>query len=258
MKLTETLTKIGLSEKEAKVYIQMIHLAEQPASVLSRHTNINRTSMYDLLDALKARGLVQTIQKKGRTLFKALHPNELLQYLEREKTEAVRRLEKQQESIREILPELISLEHPESNRPRVTFYEGEKGMREAYEDTLNSKGDILAYANVEEMHKALPHFFPEYYERRAVEAKIHIKAIMPDNEASKDRSKKDMEENRESRLIPKSTFEFSPEVNVYNDKVLIASWTEKIAIIIESKEVADFHRKMYTLAWKGAEMKKKG
>ena len=253
MKLTETLTKIGLSDKEAKVYLQMIHLGEQPASVLSRHTDINRTSMYDILEALKTRGLVQTIQKKSRTLFKALHPNELLQYLEREKTEAVRRLEKQQESIREILPELISLEHPESNRPRVTFYEGEKGMREAYEDTLSAKDGILAYANVEEMHKALPHFFPEYYERRAIEHKIHIKAIMPDNEASKDRAKKDKDENRESRLIPKKDFEFSPEINIYNDKVLIASWIEKIAVIIESKEVADFHRKMYALAWKGAQ-----
>lgn len=252
MKLIETLSKIGLSEKEAKVYIQMIHLGEQPASVLSRHTNINRTSMYDILEALKTRGLVQTTRKKGRTLFRVLHPNELLQYLEREKTEAVRRLEKQQETIREILPELISLEHPESSRPRVTFYEGEKGMREAYEDTLSSKGDILAYANVEEMHKALPHFFPEYYHRRAIEHKIHIKAIMPDNEASKERSKEDDLENRESILIPRKDFEFSPEINIYNNKVLIASWTEKIAIIVESKEVADFHRKMYGLAWKGA------
>lgn len=257
MKLTETLTKIGLSEKEAKVYLQMIHLGEQPASVLSRHSGINRTSMYDILEVLKNRGLVQTIQKKGRTLFKALHPNELLQYLEREKVEAVRRLEKQQESIREILPELISLEHPESSRPRVTFYEGEKGMREAYEDTLTSKGDILAYANVEEMHKALPNFFPEYYERRAIEHQIHIKAIMPDNETSKARAKEDKKENRESILIPNKDFEFSPEINIYNDKVLIASWIEKIAIIIESKEVADFHRKMYALAWKGAKHKSK-
>jgi len=251
MKLTDTLSKIGLSEKEARVYLQMIHLGEQAASVLSRHTGINRTSTYDILEALKVRGLVNTVQKKGRTLFKALHPSELLQYLEREKMETIRRLEKQQETIREILPELISLEHQESNRPRVTFYEGEKGMREAYEDTLSSKGPILAYANVEEMHKGLPDFFPEYYKRR-VERKIQIKAIMPNNEDSKARAKKDKDEQRESILIDKSEFDFSPEMNIYNDKVLIASWQEKIAIIIESKEVADFHKKIYQLAWEAA------
>jgi hypothetical protein len=158
-------------------------------------------------------------------------------------------MEKRQAVVEGLLPVLISMENPQSTKPKVTFYEGEKGMREAYEDTLTAKEEILAYANVEEMHKGLPNFFPDYYKRRGVERKIHIKAIMPSNSASVDRTKKDKEENRESVLIDKDKFEFSPEVNIYNDKVLIASWREKMAIIIQSEEIADFHRKMYALCW---------
>jgi sugar-specific transcriptional regulator TrmB len=252
MKLIPQIKKIGFSDKEARIYLQLIYLGPQTASVLSRHTAINRTTVYDILEALKKRGIVQSISKSGSTSFKALHPKELIAFLEREKNETLSRIQKQQDSIEELLPELISLEHAESTKPKVTFFEGEKGMREAYEDTLTSEGDILAYANVADMHAGLPHFFPEYYQRRAVEYNVHIKAIMPDNKMSKLRAKEDKKENRESTLIPAEEFEFSPEINIYNNKVLMASWREKLAIIIESKEIADFHRKMYKLAWEGA------
>lgn len=249
MNLKKSLTKIGLSEKEARCYLQLIHLGAQSASVLSRHTKINRTSTYDILEGLIKRGLVRSIKKKGSTLFSALHPSELVDFLEREKNAAIRKIQKQQESIKDVLPELISLGHVNSDKTKVTFFEGENGMREAYEDTLSAEDGILAYANVEEMHATLPNFFPDYYKRRAQENKIPIKAIMPNNEASVQRSKFDPNEKRESRLIPADEFEFSPEVNIYNNKVLITSWKDKMAISIESEEIADFHRKMFKLCW---------
>lgn len=234
------------------MYLQLIHLGAQPASVIARNAGINRTTTYDILDGLTKKGLVRSVHKKGSTVFEALHPKELVAYLEREKNETVRKITKQQESVSEILPALISLEKPSGDKPRVSFFEGEKGMREAYEDTLSSKGDILAYANVEEMHKGLPYFFPEYYKRRGVEKKIHIKAIIPDNKFGIERRKSDKKENRETVLVPEKEFGFSPEINIYNNKVLMVSWREKMAIIIESAEIADFHRKMYKLAWERA------
>lgn len=251
--ILETLRKIGFTEKEAKVYMQLIRLGAQPVSTIATKAEINRTTTYDIIQTLIKKGLISSIRKGSATYFKALDPKNLLNYLEREKVEHTKKLEKQQKEISALLPALISLENPESTKPKVTFYEGEKGMRQAYEDTLTSSETILAYANVEEMHKGLPNFFPEYYQRRAKEKKIHIKAIFPDNKVSLERHKKDRSENRESLLIPAKLYDFSPEINVYDDKVLYASWREKMAIIIKSKEIADFHKKMYKLAWKQAE-----
>lgn len=250
--ILETLRKIGFSEKEAKVYIQLIHLGPQAVSIISEKAQINRTTTYDIIDSLIKKGLVSLIKKSSTTYFKALDPKELLNYLEREKAENTKKIEKQQKEVELVLPALISLENPQSTKPKVTFYEGEKGLRQAYEDTLTSKETILAYANVEDMHKGLPNFFPDYYQRRGTEKKIHIKAIFPNNEVSRQRHKKDKKENRESLLIPKEKYDFSPEINVYEDKVLYASWREKMAIIIKSQEIADFHKKMYQLCWKAA------
>ena len=255
--ILETLQKIGFSDKEAKVYTALIRLGAQPVSVISERTEINRTTSYDIIESLTKKGLVSSVKKGSITYFKALDPKELLSYLEREKAETVKKIEKQQDEIEQLLPALISLENPESTKPKVTFYEGEKGLRQAYEDTLTSKETILAYANVEDMHKGLPNFFPDYYQRRGVQNSIHIKCIAPDNEISRERHKHDKKENREMLLIPASKYEFSPEINIYEDKILYASWREKMAIIIKSEEIADFHKKMYELCWNAAKSEHK-
>ena len=98
------------------------------------------------------------------------------------------------------------------------------------------------------MHKGLPFFFPEYYERRT-KAGIFIYTICPDNKASKLRKEKDKEELREIKLIDKDKYSFGPEMNVYENKVIFASWKEEMAIVITSKEIADLHKKTFDALW---------
>ncbi|MFH1456742.1 MAG: hypothetical protein ABIF17_01350, partial [Patescibacteria group bacterium] len=211
-------------------------------------TNINRTTVYDLCESLMKKGLLSKYKKSSGTYFNALEPQKLLDYLDREKKERNKETERQKQKIEELLPQLISLQNIYTSKPKIKFFEGEKGMREAYEDTLTSKEIILAYANVETMHDGLPNFFPEYYKRRT-ENKIFIRAILPQNKLSIERSKYDQKEMRDSRLLPSQKMSFSPEINIYNNKMLIASWKEKIALIIESKELADLQKLIFNLVW---------
>jgi hypothetical protein len=133
-------------------------------------------------------------------------------------------------------------------KPKVKYFEGEKGLQEAYEDTLKSPEDIRAYANIEEMHNGLPGFFPDYYKHRSSND-IFIKTICPNNDVSLERSKRDSEELREIRFIDKDKYEFTPEINIYDNKVLFASWQEKMAIVIESEEISDFHKKIFDVLY---------
>lgn len=246
--IEKVLTDIGLSDKEARLYLAALRLGSQSASVIARYTGINRTTVYDLFDGLIKKGLATKIDKGAAVYFQVLDPQNLISYLEREKVEYARRIDKKKQEVAEVLPAIQSIERAATTRPKVQFFEGEKGMREAYEDTLTAIGPICAYANVEEMHKGLPDFFPEYYQRRR-EKNIAIRAIAPDNSLSLERHRHDKEELRQMILIPRSKYSFSPELNIYNDKVLIASWKEKMAIIIQSEEIADLHRKIYDLVW---------
>jgi HTH-type transcriptional regulator, sugar sensing transcriptional regulator len=246
--INSLLKQLNFSEKESRVYLALIELGSTKAAEIAKKTSLNRTSVYDLLEVLLQKGLASKYKKGSTTLFNALDPKQLLNYLEREKEETAKNIEKQKQKVSELLPQLISLQNIYTTKPKVQFFEGEKGMREAYEDTLTSREIILAYANVETMHEGLPNFFPEYYKRRA-EKKIFIRAIMPRNELSLERVKYNQEEMRDTRLLPENEMTFSPEVNIYNNKILVTSWKEKMAVIIESKELADLQKLTFNLLW---------
>ncbi len=248
MKYQQVLEQLGLSKKEISVYTVLLELDSALVTDIAEKAGINRTSCYDILTSLLKRGLVSKIVKKKKIYFNADDPKKLINYLDREKEQEYNKIEKQKNLIKEVLPELSSLFKPRATKPKVELYEGEKGMREAYEDTLTADGIYYAYANFETMHEGLPNFFPDYYKRR-VKAKILGKGIFPNNKTTLEQLKNNKEEMRESIVLGDKSLTYSPEVIIYNNKVLIASWKEKMAIIITSKEMADLMKITFNLLW---------
>lgn len=245
--INSLLKEIGFTEKETRVYLALIELGTAKAADIAKQADILRPTTYDILKLLLKKGVVHKQKKGASTLYSALEPQRLLSYVDREIEDTRERLTRSKQALKEALPELMSRQNLNNTKPKVRFFEGAKGMREAYEETLTSRKEILAYANVETMHKGLPNFFPTYYQRRT-DADVFIKAIMPPNDASLDRAKSDQKEKRQSRFLSE-TETFSPEINIFDDKVLVASWKEKMAFIIESKEFADFQRVIYERLW---------
>jgi len=241
--MEEELIAIGLSKNKAKIYLALLELGKGTVSEITRKANLNRTTGYDVLDGLVAKGLASVSGKEPKQEYIAESPDKIEILLKRE----ISATEGHLKEIKNILPELKSL-HNVAGRPKVRFYEGKQGLIEVYEDTLTSHETILAYATVDDMHRALPNYFPEYYKRRADKG-ITIKAIIPKTEIGKERASHDKEEMRETALIPPDKYYFSPEINIYDDKVMIASWREKLGIIIESAEIADAMKKIHELAW---------
>jgi HTH-type transcriptional regulator, sugar sensing transcriptional regulator len=239
----KSLISIGFSEKEALVYLALLQLGKRTVTVIARNANINRTTVYDILDSLAAKGLVSISGKEPLQEYVAESPDKVLILVKQD----IERKQTQLKEAENLVPQLKSM-HNVTDRPQVRFYEGTEGMEQVYEDTLTSTETIRAYANVNEMHTALPHYFPKYYKRRTNKG-IRIRAIIPSNAAGVERVSKDKEEARESALVPEDRIYFSPEINIYNNKIMIASWKEKLGIIIQSKEIADAMKTIYELAW---------
>jgi len=243
------LTKIGLSEKEAEVYLIGLSSIKPTAQFLAKKTGIKRSSIYDILNSLSQKWLISKCMEWKSSYFRVASPEELLAYLDRDKREIEKDIEQKKYFLKQHLVELQSLQNIRTTKPQVRFFEGDLGMREAYEDTLRcTEKKISAFANVETMHGALPNFFPEYYIRRK-NAGVSIRAVLPDNTLSLERRTFDSRELRSTKVIDNKKYHFTPEINLYDDKVLIVSWLEKMAIMIESAEIADCFKKMYDLLW---------
>ncbi len=241
--LLASLLSIGLSEKEANVYLALLEMGKGTVARIARKASINRTTGYDILDNLVAKGLASVSGKEPKQEYVAEAPDKLKSLIESE----IEKKKQELELAEKVIPQLKSI-HNISERPKVMFYEGKEGLEQVYEDTLTSHEQIRAYANVNEMHTALPHYFPRYYLRRTSK-NISIRAIIPANEKGLERASKDKQETRESALVPADKYYFSPEINIYDNKVMIASWKEKLGIIIESQEIAEAMKTIYELAW---------
>ena len=143
--------------------------------------------------------------------------------------------------------------NPSFTRPEIALYEGKEGIIAAYEDTLSSKTEILAMASIDDTESLFPNYVPKYYKRRKA-ANIIIRALFPDTKLSRARQKEDEAELRISRLLPKDMLDISIELNIYDDKVAYFSITEKLAVIVKSRMIADSMREVFEISWRMAEI----
>ncbi|HCP08598.1 MAG TPA: hypothetical protein DIT25_02255 [Candidatus Moranbacteria bacterium] len=243
----EELIKLGFSSKESQVYLALLELGPSTATEIARKAGINRTTSYDILESLAGDGLVNLTGEAKIQKYSAENPEKVIKFLENKIKQAEERLNEAQM----LLPQLLSI-FTTKEKPKIKFYEGIEGMREAFEDTLNAENEILAFAVGEDVFKALSENYTRSYFKRRTEKNIKVRVIAPDTSESRAVTMNDKEELRTSILVPKDKFNFSIEMNIYNNKIMIASWKEKFAIIIESEEISSAQRKIFELAWEGA------
>ena len=249
--IQKVLESIGLNSKEILVYLTALDVGTQPASVISRRVNIPRNTTRFLLDKLTDKGLIKKSTRANTQLYTPEEPKNLIHLLERERVNANAVIDKKIEQLKEAMVEFETRHHPQSTKPKVTFYEGDEGLVKVYEDTLTSSETIRSFASFDDMHDVLSNYFKTYYSRRA-ENKILIRSIHPDTPLAREKTKNDKKEWRDSRLIPAKEYSFTPEIQFYDHKVVITSFQEKLGIMIESEEIYKAMVVAFELAWKEA------
>jgi hypothetical protein len=137
------------------------------------------------------------------------------------------------------------------SRPKITFYEGLSGLQKVYEDTLTSKTGLKSWGSYDANKIALPSYFRTYYMRRAKKG-VAMKSIHPDTPLSREHQARDGQELRESALVPQDRLNFTPEIQIYGDKINIVSWKEKLGIIIQSAEIADAMNSIFEFCFDAA------
>lgn len=235
--LTNVLKNIGLTEKEARVYISCLELGSAVTSEIGKRAKINRVTTYDILEKLIKKGFINHVTKHQIKYFSATNPDLVFD-----------ETKKKFDDFKKALPDLKRL-HGETPHPRISYFEGIEGIKAIYADTLTSKTDILNYANSREIREYWPTYDEEYVSKRA-KKKIFLRGIaIMDMEGMKVASE-NKKYYRNIRLIPKKKYDFTNEINIYDNKVAIISFGEGlIGMIIESKEIADTQRAIFKMAW---------
>lgn len=247
--LEKELQKLGLSDKEAKVYLASMELGPMPVQNIATKAGVNRATTYVMIESLISRGLMSSFEKGKKRFFTSESPDQLVAILRKEETE----VKEKTRQMMEILPELKVLFSAAEEKPHLRFFEGVEGLRAIQEDILKSKFDTLEEAvALDEFYKIFPPKPGDHREAFAQSKKNSSWRVIYTSSKGKILAAK--EGVRENRFVQENKFPSAIDISIYGNKVALNVCRGKIiGVIIESKEISESLRAIFNLAWEGAE-----
>ncbi len=130
--LEQYLHKVGLDEKEQRIYLALAEMGVQPASVIARKCRLDRVTTYKHLKKLAELGFVKIYYEHSTQRFGV----ESFEHIEMH-------LKEQKQSTEELINEfplihgvLQGLKDKQQLIPKLQIYEGENGIRSCFRDLL--------------------------------------------------------------------------------------------------------------------------
>ena len=136
--MLENLTKLGFTEKEAKVYLILLRNGPALASTLALRAGLKRVSMYSILESLTARGIVSYENTPLGRRYLPHDPECLLYPIERERAE----LQVKWDLAKNCIDSLATLTVQKMDARRVVFLRESSAILDAM-DELFEKGQKL-------------------------------------------------------------------------------------------------------------------
>jgi len=251
------LEKLGFSEKEAKVYLAALELAEDSVQNIAKKAGINRATTYVILEKLMGMGIISTYEKGKKTYFVAEDPKELLNILNEEKQE----IEEREKDVKDNLNQLNAIYNLRKGKPVVRFFEGADGLLalERYGRNLLKKNtDIYTITPIDLLEKRFP-------ERRKISVSERVKLGIKSKaiytrESGAFSDAENKSQLREGILIDSKKFPLNTIITTYPEwgiKIFYLDESRPFGVAIESKEIAQNMKILFELAWKGAKSLKK-
>jgi len=240
--IEEILTKLGLTDNEAKLYLILLSIGPSHSGAIITKTGFQSSVVYHLLHSLMEKGFVSDVTENKKKIFSAADPSALQRLIDEKESE----LDEVKKEFKYTLEELNKIKKKDKSEQSVTVYSGIKGIQTIQNDVLNTAKEYLIYSTRNNFTNAMPKY-REYFREMRLAKKIRQKVIIADDERKPNRP------YQEKRYIPK---EFASPVNmqIYNNKVVIFMWdaTPPVAVVFEGEKVSTSFRHMFETMWKQA------
>ncbi len=254
MVFEKELKKLGLKDKEAAVYLASLQLGPSPVQRIARKAKVVRATTYVVLEALMKDGLVTKYKEGKKTLFSAEPPRQLMRLVEREQEY----INDKKDELEALLPELQVLMKSSEDRPTVRYFAGVEGLHAMRQEMVMYTGSDDTWYSFTPIDHLTAVFGIEdvVYQQRLAKG-IKSKTIFSTKSETL-RKKFLLEEPidtlTERKFVSPDYFPSQSGMTIFSDRIAIGSFTGKLGgVIIESAGMADMMRRMFELAWRGAD-----
>jgi len=253
--LVSHVEELGLSNKEARIYVACLSIGPSSVQRIADQAGIKRVTTYVILESLVGLGLVSQTIKGKKTYFIAEDPVNLARLIEKREIE----LKEQKSNFAQILPELKGLKLLPKDTPIIKFYDGSDSVKTILNTFIETarKPAVNTVHGVSNLDLVLK-FFPEFRATASnpwrSEAGVHSLFLYTSTEGPIMKSS-DRAQNRESRWLPPDKFPIVGDFTVLGDTILMLSLgaAHPVGVTVESRELAEGLRVIFSVAWAGAE-----
>lgn len=240
--MEQELEGLGLSRNESKIYLFLLKKGSTTTGSIIKGTGIANSRVYESLNSLISKGLVNyTIQKDGKH-FNAANPK---RFLENE--------DERRKKIESLIPQLSKLQTTEEGETTSAVYEGFEGFKTAFRRVIDDcpEGEeiyVLGFTGQFYATKSL-RIFLKNMNLKSAKKKQRLKILLDESVKStlgKDREK---EKYSEVRYMPKGYINpFASDV--FGDYFYIFLWEEKpYVFMIKNKGIAESFKQYFRFLW---------
>lgn len=244
--MLQELQSFGLSEKEAKVYLASLEVGRATVDQLAKHAGVKRSTTYVQIESLMKKGLMSTYQENKKTYFSPESPEYLKRIFELER----QKFDLKEKDLDNMLPDLTKMFESAGERPVVRFFEGKEGITAMREDTLMlSRGEeihiIYSYDALKNIYTSAE--LLEYTNKRVAKGiKVHSLYTRKEGNLAPD----DITPLTVRKFISHEHMPLTSDFLVYGNKLTILALRGHVfGIEVESKEIADSFRILFSLLW---------
>lgn len=238
--MKDILLDIGLSGKEADIYLLCIKHKEITASEISKISNESRTHTYDTINNLIKKGLIAYVIKNNVKYFKAVNPERLLDYLKEKEA----KIKEEEKSLQELIPQLREIQSKVGKEEtKIEIYEGKEGLKSLLNDIIREGKNFVTWGATTKVREYVPDFVIQKYLNERKRKKIKARQLFTDFYGVLESP---LSENR--KLLKE--FASPTTTLIYGDKVAIFLWTEvPKVILVQNKELAKSYKTYFELLW---------
>lgn len=247
-KILKLLNELNISGNQAKVYLACLDLGPTTITKIARKAEIERATVYAILEKLKEKGLIGEIMKPYSRQIQVESPDKLL-VLARQKKRAI---EEKEHQFKEILPDLLASVAQRGKQPKVRFYEGKEQFVAVFDQALDEAKEKMYYFGAASIFVDLISYsFERDWIKRRVRKKIHIDILVHKTSLTEQFQEHDKREMRTTKFLP-SEMKFESSFLLWANKIVLWNPVVPLAISIEDEIIVKMFKEMFFALWQQA------
>lgn len=245
--LIEPLKNLGLTDKEARIYLALLQLGPATPYQIAKKAEIKRPTAYVIAEELVEKGLIVHVPGENPRRYIARTPDSFFEDAENKLSQA-----------KSVLPELRSLQKGVEEKPSILYFEGVNGIEQALmhrAKELHNTEIVGFYADVSLMSPALLEVTEEFNKYR-VRHHITARGIVTDTEELRTLGfekyfnlNDPQQASIQAKIISKDVYSSNASFEFFPEFIKIIFYDSAQAIIIESPTVAHAMRQIFQMLW---------